>query len=407
MLLAGRAATPRLRCGGRAAARLVGASSGFSAEAAAAATWQRQGLLAAAAPRLEADLQLQIISLARLEDGCATETLRLSDACGRDGFFYLVDHGLRREVLDSCLGAARRFFALPAASKIDVHSSKARVYPGTLGLPVRGYVGSMEERLGPYPGDAAETKEAFDWAAELPERGAETPFHGPNLWPPSLPEDAFRTPLETFRDGLLGVGRRLLAQTCVARGLAPGELDAAFTNPTLVCRVLRYPALQAASDIGCNAHTDQGFLTLLHQDEIGGLQVKLRGDTWTDIHPEPGALLVNVGDALAAHTGGRWRSTIHRVLPSATSARFSAALFLDPNADVPMLPRSVRAESAALPQSGPNPSLKVLLHKAGLGCTRHDVGTLSDMPFAEYKLRVFTQFLPDAVAHPNFTDVKA
>ena len=86
------------------------------------------------------------------------------------------------------------------------------------------------------------------------------------------------------------------------------------------------------------AHTDYGILTVLAADPGPGLQL-LDGDTWIDVEPEPGAFIINAGDALAVWTNDAWRSTIHRVLPSKTPGghvRRSIALFQDGNVDTVM-----------------------------------------------------------------------
>ena len=83
------------------------------------------------------------------------------------------------------------------------------------------------------------------------------------------------------------------------------------------------------------AHTDYGVVTVLWADGAPGLQVFLEG-AWQPVRPEPGALLVNLGDLTAEWTNDRWRSTLHRVVPpqgSGPSRRRSTAFFLDANWD--------------------------------------------------------------------------
>lgn len=346
---------------------------------------------------------LTTISLARFESGDGEEAQRLAEACQTDGFFYLADHGISQSVLDDTLRAASTFFDLPAAKKFATHWSKTEVYPGTLGVPVRGHVGFEEERLGPYPGDAAEQKEAFDWAMDKPALGVQTPWHGPNLWP-NQPSDRLvvEKPLVSFRDEALEVARRLMRLMCVARGLPMDAYDSKYTDPTIVCRTLRYPASLHEDACGCNAHTDQGFFTLLHQDSVGGLQVKLRAEEWVEVKPVSGKLVINIGDALSADTGGVWRSTLHRVTTQPGNCRHSVALFYDPDADVPMLPSQVDTDNPKAFEA-----IKVLLHKVGLKPDAAGLDALREMDFAEYKRRVFMKYLPDTVPYEDFTDVKA
>jgi isopenicillin N synthase-like dioxygenase len=90
---------------------------------------------------------------------------------------------------------------------------------------------------------------------------------------------------------------------------------------------------------GVAEHTDYGLLTLLHQDASGGLEG--RGpDGWVAVPPERGALVGNIGDMLANRSGGRYRSTPHRVHAPVAAGRISAPLFVDPSWDahVPGIP---------------------------------------------------------------------
>ena len=85
------------------------------------------------------------------------------------------------------------------------------------------------------------------------------------------------------------------------------------------------------------AHTDYGVCTILLADRVPGLQVHLDGE-WRDVLPEPGTLLVNLGDLTAEWTNDRWRSTLHRVVPppaDSTGAfrRRSLAFFHEANYD--------------------------------------------------------------------------
>lgn len=337
---------------------------------------------------------LRSISLQRWLQGNLGELSKLSEACRTDGFFYLVDHGVPRETFLRTFSAADRFFTSPGAVKDPTHWSQSKVYPLT--VPNRGWVGTLEERLGPYAGSSLEQKEAFDWAYDLPANGNETPFHGPNSWP-DLPSGEFRQPLEDFRDSLMVVAKQLLQMFCCARGVQATALDQEFSNPTFICRVLNYPA-KVEDHAGCNPHTDNGWFTLLAQDDQGGLQARLGdGDEWVDVEPRllsDNALVVNIGDALSAHTNGEWRSTLHQVMPPASGHRTSAALFFDPNA-------SSRVFS---PCQDINEAVKVLMHKAGYQENLDDLRAMHGLSFAAYKERVFTKFLPEEDLYEDFTD---
>jgi isopenicillin N synthase-like dioxygenase len=100
--------------------------------------------------------------------------------------------------------------------------------------------------------------------------------------------------------------------------------------------ILYYPPQppdMGTDQFGVSSHTDYGCLTLLYQDSTGGLQVQDSGGTWLTAHPIEGTFVVNVGDLLARWTNDRFRSTPHRVVNRSGHARYSTALFIDPNAD--------------------------------------------------------------------------
>ncbi|MFN0253608.1 MAG: 2OG-Fe(II) oxygenase family protein, partial [Kofleriaceae bacterium] len=102
-------------------------------------------------------------------------------------------------------------------------------------------------------------------------------------------------------------------------------------EPTLLFRIFHYPPTRGDA-WGVGEHTDYGILTLLLQDDVGGLEVKSRGE-WIAVPPQPGALVCNIGDMLDRMTGGVYRSTPHRVRNTSGRDRYSFPLFFDPSWD--------------------------------------------------------------------------
>jgi isopenicillin N synthase-like dioxygenase len=101
-------------------------------------------------------------------------------------------------------------------------------------------------------------------------------------------------------------------------------------------RIFHYPD-SSGPGWGVGEHTDYGLLTLLAQDEHGGLQVE-SGGRWIDAPAIEDALVCNLGDMLDRLTGGWYRSNLHRVRNSSGHGRLSFPLFFDPGFDAELLP---------------------------------------------------------------------
>ena len=129
---------------------------------------------------------------------------------------------------------------------------------------------------------------------------------------------------------------RLLPVLALALGLDRDWFAPYFAQPTTFLRLLHYPpqAVDAPDDaFGSAPHTDYGFITLLAQDDRGGLQVRRRDGSWLDAPPIPGTWVVNVADMLSRWTNGRWQSTPHLVKNVSGADRYSCPYFFDMSMD--------------------------------------------------------------------------
>jgi isopenicillin N synthase-like dioxygenase len=128
-------------------------------------------------------------------------------------------------------------------------------------------------------------------------------------------------------------------------GEEPGFFARCFAPPSTALKLIHYPpAPQARPEdlFGIHPHTDYGFLTILAQDDVGGLQLQRVDGTWMPAPYVPGSFILNIGDILARWTNDEFSSTPHRVINRSTTAdRYSIALFFDPSLDatVECLPR--------------------------------------------------------------------
>jgi isopenicillin N synthase-like dioxygenase len=186
-------------------------------------------------------------------------------------------------------------------------------------------------------------KEGIYFGAELgaehPRVRAATPLHGPNLFPERPAE--MRPVVLALLDALTALAHRLMRGLACGLGLDAGWFAREVTgDPTILFRIFRYPPLPAHArpgEWGVGEHTDYGVLTMLHQDGTGGLEVRARHG-WVDVAPVPGALVCNLGDMLERMTGGRYRSTPHRVRNLGGRSRLSFPFFFDPGWDAVVRP---------------------------------------------------------------------
>ena len=186
-------------------------------------------------------------------------------------------------------------------------------------------------------------KEGLYFGTELPDDDprvrAGLPLHGRNLFPRQVPR--LRPLVLSYLDALTSAGQAVLAGVALSLGLDAGYFAGGYTaDPTILFRIFHYPPSPPQdAGWGVGEHTDYGLLTLLAQDDSGGLQVAAP-EGWIDAPPIPGTLVCNIGDMLDRLTGGWYRSTPHRVRNLSGHGRLSFPFFLDPgfSAEVPPLP---------------------------------------------------------------------
>jgi isopenicillin N synthase-like dioxygenase len=269
---------------------------------------------------------------------CAAAACEIEAACRDTGFFYIAGHGVDAEVIARLDRASRTFFALPPEEKMTIAMARGgRAWRGF--FPVGGELTSGKPDL----------KEGVYFGAELDADDrrvrAGVPMHGSNLWPDAVPE---------LKPAVLDfMAQTTRAAHAVMRGVALSlDLDADYfaatytADPTVLFRVFHYPPARAIDgEWGVGEHTDYGLLTLLAQDDCGGLQVKGR-DGWIEAPPIADTIVCNIGDMLDRLTGGWYRSTPHRVRNVSGRDRLSFPLFFDPAFDAVIEPLPERTSTA-------------------------------------------------------------
>jgi isopenicillin N synthase-like dioxygenase len=275
----------------------------------------------------------------------------VDDSCSATGFFMLRGHEVDPAVITGIRAASTAFFGRPELEKLRYH------YADTS----RGYLPIGRESLAPtLAGGAAppDVKQAFAVGAmDLPEAaGAEDGLRRID-WP-DRPAGFRRAWLDCYRV-MRTVAGSVMELFADALGVSPATFAARMTRSMDFLRVIDYPAQAsppAAGAMRAGAHTDFGALTLLAIDDApGGLEIRLRGGGWRAVPTVPGTLVVNIGDLMAYWTGGRWVSSLHRVVNPPVgrrdSSRQTLAFFHNPEVDAAIepLPECVRAGGTAGP----------------------------------------------------------
>lgn len=273
--------------------------------------------------------RIDVRALRRPGGDAAAVAREIGRACRDVGFFYAVGHGVDPALERRLESAARRFFAWPDARKAEVGMARGgRAWRGW--FPVGGELTS----------GAPDWKEGLYFGAELPAEDprvrAGLPMHGPNLFP-ALP--GFRDAVLAWIDAMTALGHALARGLALALSLPPDQFARELTrDPLVLFRIFHYPPPPADAPVwGVGEHTDYGLLTILKQDDAGGLEVHAR-DGWISAPPDPDAFVCNLGDMLERMTGGRFRSTPHRVRNRSGRSRLSYPFFFDPGWDAVVQP---------------------------------------------------------------------
>jgi isopenicillin N synthase-like dioxygenase len=271
--------------------------------------------------------ELPVIDISGLT-GTVTErnaiARKLKVACTDTGFFYVTGHGVTTELIGRVFRQSQIFFALPVEQKLALVKDKSPCRRGYEPLRVQ----TLE------PGTPPDLKEGFQMGLDLP---ADHPavandpgHHGANQWPEHLP--AFKDVMTSYAQEMMRVSHVLMRGLAVSLDLPEDYFDDFCDTPVTNLRLLHYPpqpANPAPGEKGCGAHTDWGGVTVLLQDDAGGLQVLSADGSWIAAPPITGTFVVNIGDLFARWTNDLYRSTVHRVINTSGRDRYSVPFFFD------------------------------------------------------------------------------
>ncbi|KAL3725790.1 hypothetical protein ACJRO7_030769 [Eucalyptus globulus] len=223
------------------------------------------------------------------------------------GFFQVVNHGVPAEVLDRTIAAVKAFHEQPA-------EVKARIYRREMETGVAFF-----SNLDLFHSKAASWRDTLQIRLEPKGNMEEIP-------------EVCRNEVMEWDQEVWRLGGLLMGLLSEGLGLSPGKLQELTCLETRVMVGNYYPYCpQPNLTVGLMSHTDPGVITLLLQDQVGGLQVK-HDNEWVDVTPVPGALVVNIGDILQIMSNDEYKSVDHRVLANPNQEpRVSVAVFCNPS----------------------------------------------------------------------------
>ena len=275
---------------------------------------------------------IPILDVAAINGDDASAKRRLASqfarAYGETGFGYIKNHGIDPELVQRVFAASAQFHTAPHAVKMGVELN--RLHRGFIPINTSTDVNSKLADV-KKPNQSESFMVMRDDADDAPQVLAGDYLAGPNQWPDL---DGFRTDVSAYHDALAGLAKKLLEIVALSIGADADELIPHFNPPTTWLRLLYYPPADPLADddlFGSAPHTDFGCLTILAQDEIGGLQVQTPAGNWVNAPRIEGTFVVNVGDMLHRWSNGLLRSTPHRVINRSGKPRYSCPFFYDPN----------------------------------------------------------------------------
>lgn len=156
-------------------------------------------------------------------------------------------------------------------------------------------------------------------------------LHEQNRWPKGHEE--WKAQMQLYYSQVQTLGEQLLCISAIGLDLEPNYFSSFFDKTSLsTLRIIKYPIANKSQSLSCQEHSDSGIITILYQDQIGGLEVQNKSGDWIPVPPNPNALVINIGDLFSYWTNNAFTSTRHRVRNPGV-VRYSIPFFLEPKYD--------------------------------------------------------------------------
>ncbi|KAI4329704.1 hypothetical protein MLD38_028059 [Melastoma candidum] len=248
-----------------------------------------------------------------LADGRASLLSGIASASEGWGAFHVINHGVPLELLDRTRQLGLHFFdALPTEEKLKYACDPTSA-------ATEGYGSRMLEN----------DSSVLDWRDYFDHHTLPLCRCRPSNWPDSPPD--YRKVIAEYSNEMSKLASKLLGLISESLGLPSSCIEDAVGEFYQNITISYYPRCpQPELTLGLQSHSDMGSITLLIQDDVGGLEV-LKGDEWVMVEPLPGAIVVLLADQTEILTNGMYKSAVHRAVTNARRSRLSIATFHDPS----------------------------------------------------------------------------
>ncbi|XLT11262.1 hypothetical protein HN51_057055 [Arachis hypogaea] len=275
------------------------------------------------------ELQVPFIDLGGFLSGDPLAAMEASslvgEACRKHGFFLVVNHGIDRNLITDAHALMDDFFELPLSQKQRAQRKTGEHC---------GYASSFTGRF----------SSKLPWKETLSFQYSADKKHSPNLVKDYLCSklgkefEQFGNVYEKYCEAMSNLSLGIMELLGMSLGVGKSYFREFFEENNSIMRLNYYPPCQKPDlALGTGPHCDPTSLTILHQDQVGGLQVYV-DDQWHSVTPNFNAFVVNIGDTFMALSNGRYKSCLHRAVVNSKTTRKSLAFFLCPRSDKVVTP---------------------------------------------------------------------